>query len=182
MFGQRDSGAEPGDGLDNRWTPGRTETTVRRSRSWPALIIVAASLLLMLGALIASSGNGEATDDAVTTPEIDIDGGVDDAFPSDRPEGGATEVLSPPRLVTAADLGEAEVEEMVDPGPATAPMPTVQEESLFTTPGTDDDPFLAQLRDAVEGDEALETEDEALSAFFDQDDDDGGRSWFGRRR
>ncbi len=67
MFGQRDSGAEPGDGLDNRWTPGRTETTVRRSRSWPALIIVAASLLLMLGALIASSGNGEATDDAVTT-------------------------------------------------------------------------------------------------------------------
>jgi hypothetical protein len=48
----------------------------------------------------------------------------------------------------------------------------------------DDDPFLNQLRDAMDGDVAFaaEAEDEALTAFFDQEDDDAGRSWFGRRR
>ena len=61
-------------------------------------------------------------------------------------------------------------------------MPALEEQSLFAAPDDDDDPFLAQLRDAVGGDEVLESEDEALSAFFDQDDHDGGRSWFGRRR
>jgi len=87
---------------------------------------------------------------------------------------------SPPRLVTAADLG-AEGAEAVDPGPATMPVPVIEETPLFEgTEPADEDPFLAQLRDAVaEGDEP--SDDDALSAFFDHDEEDG-RSWFGRRR
>ena len=35
---------------------------------------------------------------------------------------------------------------------------------------------------AMDGEPVVEPEDEALSAFFDQEDDENGRSWFGRRR
>ena len=104
---------------------------------------------------------------------------------------------APSRLVTAADLEtdtltEAEilVEAIMldDGGPATAQIPAVEAASLFSEPASsaefDDDPFLTQLLDAVDGEVlfAAEAEDEALTAFFDQEDDDGGRSWFGRRR
>jgi DivIVA domain-containing protein len=99
---------------------------------------------------------------------------------------------SPPLLVTAADLDSpADLESVgagtswsdFDGGPATAPVPTIQESSLFSDPAdTADDPFLAQLRDAVEGEAMPDKDDDALSAFFDHEEDDGSRSWFGRRR
>ena len=62
-------------------------------------------------------------------------------------------------------------------------MPVLPETSLFAEADGADDLFVAQLRDAV-GAESMseETNDEALSAFFDQEDDDSSRSWFGRRR
>jgi DivIVA domain-containing protein len=104
---------------------------------------------------------------------------------------------APPRLVTAADLEtdavtEAEISAeavmLDDGGPATAQIPVVEAALLFSESAPladfDDDPFLAQLRDAMDGEAPFtaEAEDEALTAFFDQEDDDGSRSWFGRRR
>ncbi|MDW3218504.1 MAG: DivIVA domain-containing protein [Acidimicrobiales bacterium] len=104
---------------------------------------------------------------------------------------------SPPRFVTAADLDSVNTGSTLafdDGGPATAPVPSVgdlidaapiaEEASLFaeTPESTEEDPFLAQLRDAMEGEVVAVTDDDALTAFFDQEDDDGGRSWFGRRR
>lgn len=111
-------------------------------------------------------------------------------------EHALVETPAPRRLVTAADLESATVsggragyesstlERFADDGgPVTEAMPIVAEGSLFAEPETDDDPFLLQLRDAV-GVEPMpdERDDEALSAFFDQEDDDSSRSWFGRRR
>ncbi len=103
--------------------------------------------------------------------------------------------VAPPRLVTAADLDAPTPttsnlgfetstfdESARDGGPATQAVPALQDASLFSEPDTADDPFLAQLRDAMDGEPMPPSDDDALSAFFDQEDDDGGRSWFGRRR
>jgi len=102
---------------------------------------------------------------------------------------------APPLLVTAADLdaplptgGRLGFESSTfdrafeGGGPVTEAVPALQDGSLFAEPETADDPFLAQLRDAMDGEVRAETDDDALSAFFDQEDDDGDRSWFGRRR
>lgn len=99
---------------------------------------------------------------------------------------------APARFVTAADLEPSNAGSRLafdDGGPATAPVPTIQETSLFSEPAdvdvdveADDDPFLSQLRDAMEGEYVPETDDDALTAFFDREEDDEGRSWFGRRR
>jgi DivIVA domain-containing protein len=99
------------------------------------------------------------------------------------------------RLVTAADLdssaapaGRLGFETSTfdrlyeDVGPVTEAVPALQDGSLFAEPETADDPFLDQLREAMEGEPIPREDDDALSAFFDQDDDDSGRSWFGRRR
>lgn len=103
---------------------------------------------------------------------------------------------NPPRFVTAADLDSVSTGSTLgfdDGGPATAPVPAVgdlidaapiaEEASLFgDAPDSTEDPFLAQLRDAMDGEVVPITDEDALTAFFDQEDDDGGRSWFGRRR
>ena len=102
---------------------------------------------------------------------------------------------APPRFVTAADLETPGGSRIAfdDGGPATAKVdavedlfdarPVIEEASLFGDQvEVAEDPFLAQLRDAMDNEVPPETDDEALSAFFDQEDDDGGRSWFGRRR
>ncbi len=101
---------------------------------------------------------------------------------------------APPRLVTAADLEPSTSGSRIgfetssldrgagDGGPVTQAVPALQDGSLFAEPEMDDDPFLSQLRDAMEGEEMPRADDDALTAFFDQEDDDGGRSWFGRRR
>ncbi len=137
--------------------------------------------------------------DAPTTPEI-VTTSEEISYATMPPGGGSTRTTdtvvdraaSPPLLVTAADLDSpADLESVgataswsdVDGGPATAPVPAIQESSLFSDPAdTADDPFLAQLRDAVEGEAMPDNDDDALSAFFDHDEDDGSRSWFGRRR
>lgn len=109
----------------------------------------------------------------------------------DRPAEVATVQAAPPRLVTAADLESAdgdttitEADEIAvdDAGPDTEAVPVVHEASLFAEPEVDDDPFLTQLRDAVGAEPEPRGDDDALSAFFDQEEDDGGRTWFGRRR
>ena len=101
---------------------------------------------------------------------------------------------APPRLVTAADLEPSTSGSRIgfetssldrgagDGGPVTQTVPALQDGSLFAEPEMDEDPFLSQLRDAMEGEEMPRADDDALTAFFDQEDDDGGRSWFGRRR
>jgi DivIVA domain-containing protein len=92
----------------------------------------------------------------------------------------------PQLLVTAADLETAPVTHSSvshGAGPATAPVPILQESPLFAEDSDiADDSFLAQLREAMEGELPLEADEEALSAFFDQEHEDDGRSWFGRRR
>lgn len=100
-------------------------------------------------------------------------------------EAPPADPTGPPRLLTAADLDSAQTSGSrigYDSGPPTAPHPTIGEGSLFDEPDDGDDPFLAQLRGAVDHDPVPENDDEALSAFFDQEEDDDGRSWFGRRR
>jgi DivIVA domain-containing protein len=130
----------------------------------------------------------DVTHDEVATPvgEVAVTHRVDagTSVPDvDQPVPGN---VGPPLLSTAADVGSTPITGSrigFDPGPETAPVPTITESSLFADPmDTADDPFLAQLRDAMENEAPPETDDEALSAFFDQEDDDGGRSWFGRRR
>lgn len=119
--------------------------------------------------------------------EIDLDQrGEFDPGADDAAVVGAS---SPPRLITAADVDAGQTSGSrlgIDPGtgPSTAPMPVIQETSLFADPNptTDDDPFLTQLRDAVDTEPAREVDDDALNAFFDHEEDDSGRSWFGRRR
>ena len=130
-----------------------------------------------------------------TATEPDPPGRAAPAF-AGMSEHALGDTPAPRRLVTAADLeatavagGRAGYESSTldrfadDGGPVTEAMPVLPEGSLFAEPDTADDPFLAQLRDAV-GVEPMpdESDDEALSAFFDQEDDESSRSWFGRRR
>ena len=87
-------------------------------------------------------------------------------------------------LESASSVVTAPEESLDDAGPATAQMPLVEEASLFAdpTPSTED-PFLAQLREAMaRGGEDSGSDEDALAAFFDQEPEDEGRSWFGRRR
>lgn len=98
----------------------------------------------------------------------------------------------PPRLITAADIevGDTADEWMrggsVDAGPITEPVPAVTDQLLFDEPNPAPiaaaDPFLEQLREAVSRDDTDEFGDDALAAFFDNESDDGGRSWFPGRR
>ncbi len=76
---------------------------------------------------------------------------------------------APPLLVTSADLEEASLSD---------------ERPLFDEPEPDSssDAFLEQLRDAASGEGSDEFGEDALATFFDDREDDGGRSWFNRRR
>jgi len=102
------------------------------------------------------------------------DTGPTDTGPTDM--GEATVVTAPPVLATAADF-DAE----------TDPVATVAENAdamLFQEPAElpSVDPFLQQIREAAADSEPSDFGDDALSAFFDHDDSDGERGWFGRRR
>ncbi len=76
---------------------------------------------------------------------------------------------APPLLVTSADFEEASLSD---------------ERPLFDEPEPDSssDAFLEQLRDAASGEGSDEFGEDALATFFDDREDDGGRSWFNRRR
>ncbi len=131
-----------------------------------------------------------APDSLIDLTVAPVDSGFDGApdGAGDEPGPDPELVPSPPLLITASDLDPAEVSvptaAAVDPGPVTAPMPALDEASLFSEPAAHEqaDPFLAQLREAVAGDDEVVLGDDALSAFFDQDEDDAERSWFGKRR
>ena len=76
---------------------------------------------------------------------------------------------APPLLITSADLEE---------------VPPSDEPPLFDEPEPDasSDAFLEQLRGAASGEGSNEFGEDALATFFDDREDDGGRSWFNRRR
>ena len=130
----------------------------------------------------ATDAEPAATDDIdLTTPPIDL-------APQPAPE-----IVPPPLLVTAADLDAAEAGDdwmrdlHVESGPITEPVPMVADQLLFEDPSavaptTAADPFLEQLREAVARGDSEEFGDDALAAFFDSEGDDGGRSWFPKRR
>ena len=115
-------------------------------------------------------------------PDIDL---TED--PADLDEPSPAE---PPLLVTAADIGAASEGEwaggiVADSGPITEPVPAVADQLLLAESepaATAEDPLLEQLREAVSRDEPEEFADDALTDFFDAEQDDGGRSWFSRRR
>ncbi len=76
---------------------------------------------------------------------------------------------APPLLVTSADLAEAS---------------SSDERPLFDEPELDSssNAFLEQLRDAASSEGSDEFGEDALATFFDDREDEGGRSWFNRRR
>ena len=134
-----------------------------------------------------------SNDDVPMLKVIDLE--VAELSVSEHSVGEPELVPVPPLLVTAADLGNAEDAALlpadIDDGPITAPIPVIDEASLFTeseqadeafTSADHGDPFLTQLREAVAGDQVVDLGDDALSAFFDQDDDEADKSWFGKRR
>ena len=151
-----------------------------------------------------SSGTAEASmveaeiqpeseaDDELTDYEPDVEDSVllvdlTEAASVSDPASGQMTAIAPPTLVTAADLetsaGDWIDELSTDSGPATEPVPAVPESLLFEEPSeTPQDPFLSQLRDAVQQGEPGEFSDDALTAFFDSDDEEDRRTWFNRRR
>jgi hypothetical protein len=143
----------------------------------------------------AERGLAETDPDPDTELDVDVDVDDDPAY-AVRAEHAFAAGQAPPRLVTAADLDSPGASgdrlgfetstfdtAFEDGGPPTEAVPTVTETSLFADDDSDDDdPFLVQLRDAVDSEPVVPTDDEALSAFFDQEEDDSSRSWFGRRR
>lgn len=76
---------------------------------------------------------------------------------------------TPPLLVTSADLEEVS---------------SSTERPLFDEPDPDSssDASLEQLRDAASSEGSDEFGEDALATFFDDREDDGGRTWFNRRR
>ncbi len=86
---------------------------------------------------------------------------------SDGAEPSITD--APPLLITSADLEE---------------VASSDEPPLFDEPEPDasSDAVLEQLRDAASGEGSDEFGEDALATFFDDREDDGGRSWFYRRR
>ena len=108
--------------------------------------------------------------------------------PIDLAAAEATAAPGPPLLVTAADLGagsDAGDDLRRESGPVTQPVPVVAEAALEFDHGAGStltaEPLLEQLREAVEaGTDPIE--DDAISAFFDDEQGDEGRSWFSRRR
>jgi len=150
---------------------------------------ISAELRLVEGPEIGLEPAGHHTSSEMSDEVIDLDDlEADPVVPtglstSDEPDHSAEP--DPPRLVTAADLGEsADLDAHVDAGPATAPVAIVSGEPLFTELASDDGAptFAPRLAGLSDGDLLSDDNDDALSAFFDQDGDDTDRSWFGRRR
>lgn len=122
----------------------------------------------------------ELDNEIIDLDELEADNDSDHLAPEVEPAPDPV----PPRLATAADLEPPEAHtDVVDPGPATAPIPVVGPEALFAEEPTGDgtDLFAPNPSGLSEGD-LLSEDSEALAAFFDQDDDETDRSWFGRRR
>lgn len=94
--------------------------------------------------------------------------------------------------VEQASLGAAlqSPHDEVSTGVATQPIPVLIENpaeewsdgssELFQDEASD--PFIEQLRQVAAGDGPLPNWDEAMAAFFDQDEEKEERGWFGRRR
>ncbi len=104
--------------------------------------------------------------------------GEDDLASSDSMNGQ-------PRFVTAADLEEQRSidepswrEQQIDDGPAMASL--FDEEALPQAVATrrEEEPFLAQLREAASRDNMRVGGDDALSAFFNQEEDQRRSPWF----
>ncbi len=90
-----------------------------------------------------------------------------------------------PRFVTAADLEEqrsvdepAAPDERTDNGPAMSQLFDEDELPPAVANKREEEPFLAQLREAASRDNVRMDSDDALSAFFNQDEDQKRSPWF----
>ncbi len=90
-----------------------------------------------------------------------------------------------PRFVTAADLEEPRSvdeptapDERMDNGPARSQLFDEDELPPAVANKREEEPFLAQLREAASRDNVRMDRDDALSAFFNQDEDQRRSPWF----
>ena len=90
-----------------------------------------------------------------------------------------------PRFVTAADLEEPRSvdeptapDERMDNGPARSQLFDEDELPPAVANKREEEPFLAQLREAASRDNVRMDSDDALSAFFNQDEDQRRSPWF----
>ncbi len=90
-----------------------------------------------------------------------------------------------PRFVTAADLEEQRSvdeptapDERMDNGPAMSQLFDEDELPPAVANKREEEPFLAQLREAASRDNVRMDSDDALSAFFNQDEDQRRSPWF----
>ncbi len=90
-----------------------------------------------------------------------------------------------PRFVTAADLEEQRSvdeptapDERMDNGPAMSQLFDEDELPPAVANKPEEEPFLAQLREAASRDNVQMDSDDALSAFFNQDEDQRRSPWF----
>jgi DivIVA domain-containing protein len=144
--------------------------------------------------------SAEAVTDGIEADEIELDTvEVDtearDAFEAEAflagSEDSVVETRSEPEVVETEPGAERKPDlidfDEIESQPITQPVPVVEPEhpSLFVSEPTADEAFLAQLREAVSADDqplSDEADDEALSAFFEEEDEERTRGWFGRKR
>ncbi|MCY3849506.1 MAG: DivIVA domain-containing protein [Acidimicrobiaceae bacterium] len=134
-----------------------------------------------------------ATDGAVGLDAASVFGDEIDSPPLDEPLEIAGEDSVPPtdsangrpRFVTAADLegqrlidGPTVHDEQIDSGPAMSQLFDGEELPQAVAAGRAEEPFLAQLREAASRDSMRIDSDDALSAFFNQDEDQRRSPWF----
>ncbi len=148
------------------------------------------------GSTAATTGDSVGPD-ASTALDDGFEGGVEPLLREDTGSAvnGSDDLVETghgqPRFVTAADLEERQpldepvVDEPVEPrwndGAPDSPRSSLVGENASSpqaTPGRREEPFLAQLREAASRDRAGMDTDDALSAFFNQEEDQRRPPWF----
>jgi hypothetical protein len=133
--------------------------------------------------------------DEIELDTVEVDTEARDAFEAEAflagSEDSVVETRSEPEVVETEPGAERKPDlidfDEIESQPITQPVPVVEPEhpSLFVSEPTADEAFLAQLREAVSADDqplSDEADDEALSAFFEEEDEERTRGWFGRKR
>jgi len=174
-----DEVAVEADGVSTDEVPAEAEFAEAIASGSPDLKLVEGTEVVMEPAAIGDR-QSSTQDEVINLNELEADDELVEQTLDPEPVPDPT----PPRLVTAADIHEfADESDTVDPGPATAPIPVVSSEPLFAeVPAAAGSDLFTPLLNGLSDGDLLSDDNDALAAFFDQDDDEADRSWFGRRR